>query len=338
MYRFFACAVFVLAFFGGASPALACTCGETIDPALTLHKAEVIFDGVVVDRDPLDRDVGDFSDKIATMRVDTVWKGDVELVVALRFNEGETSCGGAPPLGQKIRIRSFYIGPRSEVYYFQCVGLPLDDPRLNLTLAEYKARTEAFQRRADTEGSAVQFEFAQYLESNREFTRALEIHLALLDQNPDDFEVLLGAAILHVRVDRFGDGSALAKEKIATARAIASKTKEAHGKIARAEFEALGIFDETWQDWSETENWFRCEGRSIDLSDASFDNALLRYCSFAGRSLRNASFRGADLTYSRFGEADLLGAKFDCATKFRNGFDPLAAGMINVEGSCAETP
>jgi hypothetical protein len=36
----------------------------------------------------------------------------------------------------------------------------------------------------------------------------------------------------------------------------------------------------------------------------------------------------------RFQNSYLTGAKYDCATKLPEDIDPMAAGMINLDGSC----
>jgi uncharacterized protein YjbI with pentapeptide repeats len=89
------------------------------------------------------------------------------------------------------------------------------------------------------------------------------------------------------------------------------------------------------KDWSDLKRIHNaCTSYHADLEGVAFDRADLAACAFRYSSFRNASFRGTDLTGSYFQDSDLTGAKYDCATKLPDDLDPVAAGMINVEGQC----
>lgn len=263
------------------------------------------------------------------MRIENVWKGDVEQVVTLHFDQNSASCGAAPPLGQRIRIGSF-AGSSTDVYYFACGRYPIDDPRLDRILADYKQRTEEVERRTGAAGRSGQLEFARYLRTNGEFYRALTVYRALKEANSSDLEAILGEAVLQTHVE----GEEEAKKTLQYARQVATPTDEARGKIARAEFEALGNFDPTWKDWSNLENIDHCNAKWQNFDGASFDGAVLKDCRFVGSSLRGASFKGADLAETDLSGTDLTGAQFDCRTRFEAGFRPAASGMLNLGGDC----
>ncbi len=308
-------------------PAMACSCRE-YDPAREVFLPEIIIDGVVTERDPIKGDFKDPTQKSAKMKVETVWKGDVADIVTLHFDENSASCGSAPPIGQKIRIGSF-AASESEAWYGSCMGLPLDDPELNRRLAEYKTQTDGLAKQAQAGGRNDKFVFARYLRSNREFSRAMRVYESVSQQDPNDLDALLGAAVLQVVVA----GDREAEAAIAKAREIAPGTDEARGKIARAEFEALGKLDPGWKDWSGLENIDDCHAKWLKLDNAVFDNARLKNCRFVGSSLRGASFQGTDLS-----ESDLSGATYDCATRFPDRFNPVAAGMIFAQERCDTSP
>ena len=84
---------------------------------------------------------------------------------------------------------------------------------------------------------------------------------------------------------------------------------------------------------------------NADLTNADLRNAILKYADLRSAYLRNAILEGADLRYAILKYADLRsayltgadlfgaslsGATFDKETKFPEGFDPVAHGMILV--------
>jgi hypothetical protein len=310
-----------------AVPAMACSCRD-YDPAQEILLRAVIVDGVVTQRDPIAGDFEDSTQKLAKMKVETVWKGDVAAVVTLHFNENSASCGSVPPVGQRLRV-GFYDAWENEAWYGSCMELPLDDPELNRRLAEYKAQTDVAAKQAQTGNRSSKLIFAKYLRSNREFWRSMRVYEALSWQDPNDLDAILGVAVLQAVV--LGDNEA--KATIAKARQVAPSTDEARGKIARAEFEAFGTLDPSWKDWSDLQNMDGCHAKWLKLDNAVFDGARLNECRFVGSSLKGASFRGADI-----GESDFSGAIYDCATIFPDNFDPTLAGMINAEESCDGSP
>jgi uncharacterized protein YjbI with pentapeptide repeats len=99
---------------------------------------------------------------------------------------------------------------------------------------------------------------------------------------------------------------------------------------------ATGRLTSGWKDWSDLKPAVHCEVSEGNFDNATFDGANLATCEFVRSSFRNASFLRADLSNAYFEDSSLAGAKYDCATKLPEDFDPEAAGMINVEDSCAK--
>jgi len=92
---------------------------------------------------------------------------------------------------------------------------------------------------------------------------------------------------------------------------------------------------------------------NADLTNADLRNAILKYADLRSAYLRNAILEGADLRYAILKYADLRsadlrnadlfgaslsGATFDKETKFSEGFDPVAHGMIFVGEKASPSP
>ena len=92
----------------------------------------------------------------------------------------------------------------------------------------------------------------------------------------------------------------------------------------------------SWAELRPSDFPLECESRHGNFDNATFDRADLSGCAFEQATFRSASFRGADLSEASFDVSDLTGATYDCATKLPDDLDPVAAGMINVEGSCGK--
>ncbi|MEM9367510.1 MAG: pentapeptide repeat-containing protein [Planctomycetota bacterium] len=70
-----------------------------------------------------------------------------------------------------------------------------------------------------------------------------------------------------------------------------------------------------------------------DFSNANFTNADLRLASLENTTLRNAKLQGADLSTAHIENTVFENAEFDRHTQFPDGFDPIAAGLVRVDGS-----
>jgi len=117
---------------------------------------------------------------------------------------------------------------------------------------------------------------------------------------------------------------------------LAPKTDEWRGKLARTRFAGTGKFTESWRDWSDLQSpAYRCMSRRQKFDHAVFDHADLSNCMFFDADFSQASFLGADLSSADFKRSTFVGAKYDCFTKFPSDLDRTAAGMINVDGDCA---
>jgi uncharacterized protein YjbI with pentapeptide repeats len=186
------------------------------------------------------------------------------------------------------------------------------------------------QRKAEPGGRAEKLAFADYLRRNGEKHRALWLYEALLRQDPGDLDSIAVLAVLQAAIWQEEDAQATLNRLSQ----IAPRTEAWRGKIARATFEATGALAHDWKDYSNVANVVVCRSEAA-LDGADFSGARLR-CDFARSTFRNANFKGADLSWARFEEVDLKGAIYDCATEFATDFDPAAAGMINVEGTCSK--
>lgn len=333
--------------------------------------AEVIVEGVVQPYAPRgktvprNRFVG-----LATMRIDKVWKGHLGPSVALLFQWGSGDCSIPPPFGERVRFGAHIVdkdrvlndaralaaeapefGPfpdelvpflevnkdvLSYPNYIEGMDLPLSDAEFDRLLDAYQAKTDAMKREAANGGDA-RLAYATHLEENRETHRALEVYEDVLQEHPDDLDLLLTLALVRTEVRRNGEPEATLAEVVQRA----PKTEEWRGKILRTRFMATGKLTPEWKDWTElkpTQSPY-CENRDMNFDDASFDRSDLAGCDFQEATFRRGSFLGTDLSHALFGygpgpRVDMTGAKYDCVTKFPPDFDPTKEGMINVEGIC----
>jgi hypothetical protein len=294
---------------------------------------EVVIDGVVVERDPINGEFGattDSSKRHARMRVDRVWKGEAAAFVTLEFGEHTEMCQRVPPVGTPIRISPDPVSPNVFSYDVLSGGAP-GDPTEDASLQLYHDRTVAMQHKAEAGGRAGKLAFADYLRRNGETHRALWLYEALLRQDPTDLDSIAVLAVLQAAVWQEED----AQTTLSRLNKIAPRTEAWRGKIARATFEATGDLASDWKDYSNVANVVSCDRSDGSFDDTDFSGARLR-CDFSRSTFRNANFAAADLRWSRFQDDDLTGAKYDCATKLPADLDPAAAGMINVEGQCAK--
>jgi hypothetical protein len=328
--------IMLLVALGASKDALACSC-ERINQnnaAEWISRFEIIVDGVVTERDPLAREGNTEFMKTARLHITRIWKGLLPPEITLQFDEHGVSCGAPPPVGRPIRITLGFSGSDTPwtFNYGLCSDL-LDDPKFDRPLAEYSARTEAMMRNAD-QGRDGLLELARYLQWSHESLRAKAIYAALLRDDPGDVEAMLGKAVALRAMHKETESLAL----LAEARTLVQTGAE-QGWLARATFQITGQTDPAWKDWSHLENYgYACEISQADLNGVSFDDARLMACRFKETPLKGASFRGADLTYTNLNDDQTVGAFYDCRTRFQRRFDPQAAGMINVEGTCSEKP
>jgi hypothetical protein len=329
-------------------------------------RPEVIVEGVVQPYDPANDEAGaKDSFGMTTLRVQRVLKGDVEKSAVLLFNTQSMDCTHEPPFGQRIRFgatlmdtrelaklgriawqidimetsayRQALVGNKRYILYYENFDIPLSDPALNSVLEERQAETRALEKRATGGGIQAELAYADHLAARNESNRALEVYEATFKKHPDDLDLLLALGVARGKANRENEPEAT----LADVERKSPKTDEWRGKIARARYMATGRFTASWKDWSDLNptqsQW--CENRDINLDDASFDRSDLAGCDFQEASFRRGSFLGTDLTRAYFGygpgpRVNMRDAKYDCATKFPQGFDPAGEGMINVEGSC----
>jgi hypothetical protein len=324
-----------------------------------IQRAEVIVEGIVEPYRPT-ADEPDDAIGFTKMRIDRVWKGDPRSTVVVIFPLASMDCSEPPPSGQRLRFgahlveRSIPLGKSgitltpqrrkfletyNDVIYFGRsddgllpFALPLDDERLEHLLADYKSASNALETRATAGGRKPQLLYADYLAEHNEAHRAFKIYESLSQRYPDDLELQLRMAVARTKVFLDDDPEAT----LSNIAQRAPKSDEWRNKIARARLAATGKFTQDWKDWSNLKSVGSCNGSLQNFEGAIFDNADLAECSFVMANLNNASFLHANLERTFLELTTLAGAKYDCATKLPSDLNPVAAGMINVEGSCAK--
>jgi hypothetical protein len=290
---------------------------------------EAVLEGEIIQRDPL-TDTPSGTQR-AKLRVFYAWKGEAESVATLEFIDASAACMWPPPdVGTHVIVEAT---PRAPNVFFYDGDLQwLRHEKMDQALHDYKRRTDAMKARADAGGYAEQMAFAAYLQHNGEVHRALWMYESFLRQDPDDFESLFALSNLHFETHRETEGMAA----LGHLRELAERSEEWRGKVARFEFEATGWLTAKWKDWSSANSTKPCRVLGTDFDEANFEGAVLDGCSFLPQAtFRGANFRGADLAGVSFAlGTDFRDAEYDCATQFRKDVDPVAEGMINVEGGC----
>jgi hypothetical protein len=336
--RFLTIAGFVLAGFWSSAEACSLPGFDPSDANWSVEEIidalpEVILEGEIIQRDPLLGDsTEDTTTKHAKMRVDQVWKGEATPIIILEFIENSSSCGAPPPpVGTHVRVTVAPLSP-NVFYYSVTSDFLLEGRKMEQALREYERRTNEMKARAAAGGHAERVAFAEYLQRNRETDRALVLSESIVGQQPNDLEARLMLAELQGEVGRLDD----AASTLAEVRRRAPRNEEWRGRLARAAFLATGVLSSSWKNWSNIENDRSCRVVGIDFNSANFDGARLHGCLFPGdATFHSASFKGADLrNWDFLVSADVKGALYDCATRLPKWIDPVAAGMINVEGEC----
>jgi hypothetical protein len=325
---------------GFSSSAEACSLGgfDQSDAKWTVEEIvdalpEVVLEGEIIQRDLLFGDsLDDATPKHAQMRVDQAWKGESAPIVALEFIENSSSCGAPPlPVGTHLRIRATPLAANVFPYGAGSDFL-LQGPKMEQALRAYQRRTNAMQARAESGDHAERVAFADYLHRYGETHRAVDVYQSILRDQPKDLESYTALAVLQGETISLDD----ARETLARLRALAPQSEEWRGKLARTTFLATGVLSSDWKDWSRIENSRPCTVEGTDFDNANFDAARMHGCLFPGTAtFHNASFKGADLRDSDFlVRADVKGALYDCVTRLPEWIDPVAAGMVNIEGQC----
>ncbi|GAB2175568.1 pentapeptide repeat-containing protein [Dongia sp. agr-C8] len=293
---------------------------------------EVVLEGVVVQREPIAGEPGatDSHWRKARMRMDRVWKGEAAEFITLEFGEPGSMCEAVPPVGAPLRIAPTPRSPNVFGYdmlsYFGSRG-PNEDAGLQL----YRERTLILQRQAEAGGRAEQLAFAGYLRQHGEKHRALWMLEALSREDPNDFDTAFALVALQTETGNTND----AEDTLTGMRKIAGNNEVLRGKIARTLFETTGHLDSDWKDWSNLTNRGICSGYGQHYDDFNFAGSHLN-CYFERSTFRGTNFKGSDLSSVVLEDVDLTGAKYDCATKLPKDLDPVAAAMINVDGSCPQ--
>jgi hypothetical protein len=298
-----------------------CSDAQMDDPSLVFKRTrrdqivrvyEVIVEGTIVSFTPPDtRDPG-----LIIMNIDKIWKGEVaprvtwliyptgSLDVELPPQLEPADCPPQISVGQRIRIGSNIRG-KSDVLVSRFPDL---DPNIDF-LGSDSFWSFVYLPQSDPELDGL-------LVAYQAKTKALQQAAATGDvQARIDFAAHL-----------------LAHNQQRRAQEVADALRRDGVKLAA--FGAIELTGER-KNWSDLKRVRQgCYGYHANLDGAVFDRADFAECAFRYSSFRNASFRGTDLTGSYFQDSDLTGAQYDCATKLPDGLDPIAAGMINVQGDC----
>jgi hypothetical protein len=342
-----------------------------MSPALIVRASEVIVDGYIESYRPPVRRGGKNLPGLVIVHVDKIWKGGVTPRITYltwmpswwvaewpaQSSLPPPDCSNPIRAGVRVRIGSFMAGKVSDMSALfpdidrnmDVLGggrsrdlidswglnyLPLRDAEFDPLLAAYQAETDSLQQAAEAGDQRAKLAFAEYLLDNNEDHRAFAIYDALARDNQDDLDLLLTLAVARTKARLEGQPDAT----LAVVRARAPKTEKWLSKIARARLAATGLLTAEGRDWSDLKRMHTiCYSDHENFDGAIFDRAELPECAFRYSSFSNASFRGTDLTGSYFQNSGLTGAKYDCATKLPDDLDPAAAGMINTQGSCAQS-
>lgn len=369
MHKIFA-AVLGLAFIAASAPSVACIGPKAYEGELArwsrtpeeidaiIDRSEIIVDGVISQYDsgyPQPEAMG--GTVPARLRISRVWKGEVGAEVPIYMPIYLTGCTLPPQYDTPVRLAGrFYEG---HLFYgavtvrgsgtYGTMGLPVANVVLDQKLRAYRkpahdsehdrqmdvhrAKAEALRKAAATGDRPARLAYADYLRTNREAYRAIEIYESLSLEDPNDLDLLLKLAVARMEdFDRYEPETTLAEVA-----KRAPDTDEWRGKIARTRFAATGELSPGGKNWSDLKRTHPlCFSGKANFDGAVFDRVDLSGCAFRYSSFRSASFRGTDLNGSYFQNSDLTGAQYDCATKLPEDLDPVAAGMINVEGSCSK--
>jgi hypothetical protein len=343
-----------------ASPADACTVAPTYDPSKAFERrtrddivkmTEVIVEGVV---EPPAEPAGPGLENrlsFSRMHIDRVWKGAIASNVVVLTRIGIGDCSRPPPFGRRIVFgarlvekelllvkdaitltpdRAQLIETHDDFLSYSRLDLPLQDPEFSRLLVKYRADTEALRQRANSGDRGERIAYAAHLFDNNELHRALAAYEGLLKEDPSDFDLLLTLAVVRAQVHPDNEPEAT----LAEVERKAPRTPEWQRKIVHARFVASGRLTPGWKDWSDLRRSIHCEASEGNFDDANFDRADLASCEFVRSSFRNASLLHTDLSDAYFEDSTLTGAKYNCATKLPEDLDPMAAGMINLDGTC----
>jgi len=299
--------------------ALGCECDASLPPISGAYSPELIIEGVVSPQ----------TSHSATMRIDHASKGDVRKSVLLTFSEGwGGDCDSSPPYGEQIVIAGArdYSG---NVPFNACSLVVGVGPQFRADLEAYKKKTDSMVEQAKTGGREGRMALAAYLREAGESHRALDLYRSLYEED-SDMALLIPIALLEGSVY---DGDP--KPTLRLLRQRAPTNEEWQRKVAYTAFEAACEIDASRKDWSNVHSGERCKLENAQLQNANFEGADLRGAWFADSNLAGANFKGANLFGVSFDQSSLIGAKFDCKTQTNTQyFNPVAAGMINVEGTC----
>jgi uncharacterized protein YjbI with pentapeptide repeats len=78
-------------------------------------------------------------------------------------------------------------------------------------------------------------------------------------------------------------------------------------------------------------NLRRSDFRNANLSNSTLENAVCCFANFSGADLTEANLVNANLVGANLLGTIMSNAKYNEATVFPNGFDPVSAGMVAID-------
>jgi hypothetical protein len=280
--------------------------------------SEVIVEGVVESYSAAKSDP--YLPRSVVMRVDKVWKGDVTphviLMVQMEWYGPDfptwedliPNCSNPVQIGERVRIAAELLGKNDDSTF--------RDPALDAS--------------TDVLGYRLRWNIINVPLHDPEFNRLLAAYQAEAEALRAKTEALERAAATGNLQAKLAFVEHLYKSgERDRAHEIAGALRRGGVKLSLAD---PLLLDPEQSDLKRIHN--ACYSDHGNFDDAVFDGADLSECAFRYSSFRGASFRGTDLTGSYFQDSDLTGAKYDCAAKLPDDLDPVAAGMVNVDGTC----
>lgn len=334
MFRFLGhIAVFCLAFMILSATAHACSCSHPY-PADYLRSVDQVFDGYV---ESIKRDEsGQYPVMKALIRVERVWKGELPETVIFAYGEADAACQYGS-IKENVYQRFFTRGDPKKALGASWCDRMIGSSRnvaLHRELQLYADRLHDLSTRAARGGVADKLVFARFLLDHGDEPQALVAFRHVLDAEEDNAAAWLGLGHTLANMGR------AMQSRQAFLRAAALDA-DLNGDVLRAHFEATGLLDPNWKDWSNLRTRSGCKIVNMEVRDATFGGSDLRDCSFATARLLNVDFTGARLYRASFDGGVLRNVTFHNAMLGHSSFlgaeitDVIWSGSVNADFSDA---
>lgn len=311
-------------FFVSISLASACTVGTTSFDGAFIG-SDVAFEARVVSiRDSYTAVAGDrrHFEKLATLAVNTVWKGSAAAAESLAYTEHSSACGFTLQPGQTVIV--FAQREDAGLLYTMRQGVAgIGVENLDKAfLQRYRVQTDELRQKARSGGVDEGFAFGEHLTRWND-GEAIAVYGDLLDRYDRDAEAYLGLGIALAR-NRDDDTESVAAFEKAVAIDASLKpilesvlhlpaSFDSWNRTARAIFMQTGEFADHGSDWSGLVANKKCAGEGASFWNDYFDAADMRLCVFRLSNFERVSFAGAKLAQVSFDFADLQEVDFSGA-------------------------